>query len=171
MNVKCTFFWCFKVFNSLKLVLRSKSWVWKPNVTTKIKKDKRYFGKIDVGEKCLFTIIFWFKFYVTFLPPKWTFLSNSYFMEFLNVFHDFDNQNLIIVMYLGSFFNASNTDTSSYFKRDIFGSNSGWTFTNLQTNAPRVSDEITLFQQKHLSKKNFIKSLLNLLTVRIWYCD
>ena len=139
-------------FDILKLVLRSKSWVWKPNVTTKMKKDERYFWKTDVGEKCLFTIILWFKFYMTFLPPKWTILSKSYFMESLNVFHDFDNQNLIIVMYFGSFFNASNTDTSSYFKRGIFESNSGWIFTNLQTNAPRVSNEITLFQQKHLSK-------------------
>ena len=59
-------------------------------------------------------------------------------------------------MYFGSFFNARNTDTYSYFKRGIFGANSGWTFTNLQTNAPRVSNKTTLFQQKIDFKHNQI---------------
>ena len=102
---------------------------------------------------------------MTFLPPKnkINYFIQFLFFEILNVFHDFDNQNLIIVMYFGSFFNASNTGTSSYFKGGIFGSNSGWTFTNLQTNAPRVSNEITLRRQK----KTWLKTIISKF---FWIC-
>jgi len=51
--------------------------------------------------------------------------------------YDSNNQNLISVMYFGSLFNASYAGTSSYFKRGIFGANSGRVFTILQKIAPR----------------------------------
>ena len=127
----------------------------------------------EIGSKLIeiFTIWKWSKLILReFWKHDFWFLS--YDILCISIY-DSNNQNLISVMYFGSFFIARNTDTYSYFKRGIFGANSGWTFTNLQTNAPRVSNETTLFQQKKLvlNTIKYFKILLNLLTVRIWYCD
>ena len=77
--------------------------------------------------------------------------KSSSSMYLFHAFHDFGigNQNLIRVMYCWSFFNASTTGTSSYFKWAIFGANPGRIFTNLprpQTIDPRRSNEMILFQ-------------------------
>ena len=80
-------------------------------------------------------------------PSKMNNFIQILFFEILIVFHDFDNQNLINVMYFGSFFNDSNTGTSLYFKMGIFEANSGLALAILpQTMDPPISNDTMLFE-------------------------
>ena len=57
-------------------------------------------------------------------------------------------------MYFGSFFNALNTGTSSYFKMGTIGAKAGWIFTNLQATDRRPSCVVALFQLTFFEKQN-----------------
>ena len=86
--------------------------------------------------------------------------------------YDSNNQNLISVMYFGSLFNASYAGTSSYFKRGIFGANSGRVFTNFAENSSAVikwhfATSIETFHRKKMLQNIIVK----LLTLCIWSHD